>query len=396
MQFIIIHGSFSSPDANWFPQLKEDLELLGQTVFAPQFPVDDYDSILKQGKNATLKNQNLSNWLTEFSKLIPSLDPTQKIVLVAHSLGPVFSLHAIDKFNLNLDCAIFVSPFMSDPNIPDEFWPIRLANTSFYKTDFKFNLLKQRIPLSYVLYSNTDPYVDKQYPLDFAHKLGSSLIPVIKAGHMNSEVNLNEFPLVLELCKSRLDLSLYQKYLAHRSELFQVNYNNKNHAEEVIYLDPTEVRDEGIFHFRNMRKGGFCTCITGTDFWDNQSTYMKEARKAAARTQFTRVFVVIHPSDLSVPRMRQQIQLDLEAGINVYLVDMNDIKLQISNPDFGIWDDEYRCVVTFNDQAEVTEIQLSSRKQDIAIAKEWQKLILDQAVKVDQISDIDQYLETRL
>ena len=47
MQFVIFHGTFSSIDENWFPWLKENLEKLGQTVFAIQFPVDDMSVVQK-------------------------------------------------------------------------------------------------------------------------------------------------------------------------------------------------------------------------------------------------------------------------------------------------------------------------------------------------------------
>ena len=96
--------------------------------------------------------------------------------------------------------------------------------------------------------------------LEFAEKMHSSKIKVKHAGHLNSEVNLNEFPLVYELCKSRLDLNLYQKYLAHRRELYGIDYVKP--TEEVIYLNDSSFTDEGIFKFRNLRKGGFCTLLT--------------------------------------------------------------------------------------------------------------------------------------
>lgn len=58
MQFLIIHGSYGSPDGNWFPQLKENLEALGQTVFAPQFPVDDWEEVTRLGPAASPSNHH--------------------------------------------------------------------------------------------------------------------------------------------------------------------------------------------------------------------------------------------------------------------------------------------------------------------------------------------------
>ncbi len=384
MQFVIIHGAFGNPEGNWFPELGEKLTSLGQKVVIPQFPVDDWDTITSQGPNTPSQNQTLKNWLKTFKKVLPQLDRGDKLCFVGYSLGPLFTLHALEKYKIQLDSAIFVSPFLEKVHTN---WQIDLVNSSFYKTDFDFKYLKMRVPISYVLYSDNDPYVDKKYSLDFALKLGSSSIQVLSAGHMNSEVNLNEFPLILELCKSRLDLSLYQKYIDHRRELFSVDYA-KNNSEEIIYLKPIDVFDEGIFHFRNLRKGGFCTFYTGTTFWDTHSKYMQEARKAARRTKnVTRVYVVESPENLKRPLLMEQIRLDIEGGVKVYLCKLSDLDSRVDEPDFGIWDEDYVCVVKFNKAKKAEEIRLSSRKKDIQKALMWQKLILEKSVKINNLKE---------
>lgn len=379
MQFVIFHGAFGSPNKNWFPQLKEKLEALGQHVIVPQFPVDDWDEVTKNGPSIPLINQNLNNWLSVFEKeVLPKIKKGEKLCFIGHSLGPVFILHIIEKFGLQLDSAIFVIPFLRA--LDTKVWQFNHANKSFYKTDFDFDKLKRLIPVSYVLYSPQDPYVNEVYPKEFANKTGSSLIPVTRAGHLNSEVNLNEFPLVYELCKSRLDLSLYQRYQEHRRQLYSVDYF-KGKSEEVIYLTPKEVFDEGVFKFRNLTKGGFCTFFTGTRFWDTQSIYMEEARRAARRVPISRVFVYEDPKDLKRPIVTKQMELDRKAGIRVYLCPLKEVFRINSYPDFGIWDEEYVCVIGLDKKNRVSEIRLSSRKKDITEALKWQKEILQKARK---------------
>lgn len=393
MTFVIFHGAFGGPEENWFPQLKESLEGLGQQVITPQFPIDNWDEVTGNGLKVPPKNQTLDNWMKVFSNILPEIKDEGKLVFIGHSLGPVFILHIVEKYNIKLDCAIFVIPFMSPLKRPD-LWQFDLVNASFYKENFDFEKLRKLIPLSYVLYSDNDPYVDKKYSLKFAEKMGSSKIIVQRAGHMNMEVNLNEFPLVLELCKSRLDLNLYQKYTAHRRELFALDYT-KGKSEEVIYIKPEEIFDEGLFHFRNLKKEGFCTFFTGLKFWNTQNPYYNEARKAARRIKnFTRVFILNNLSDLKNPRLMEQIKLDFESGIKIYFCMFDQIKNLIKDPDFGIWDQEYLCVVPFGHNMNVTDVRLSSRKEDIDKACLWRNQIMKYSVSIiDLEKDIKSFVE---
>jgi len=388
MKFIIFHGSYSSPEGNWFPDLKEKLESLGQEVIIPQFQTEDWKMIAQSGPKTRVANQTLDNWLKAFDKIFQKFQKGEPLCFIGHSLGAAFILHLVDKYNLTLDCAIFVSPFLDQ--LGD--WRFDLVNQHFYKTNFNFQKLKKFIPISYTLYSNNDPYVKNSHSIDFAKKLNSSLLVVKSAGHLNSEVNLNEFPLVFELCKTRIDLPLYQRYSAHRKDLYSIDYV-KDKNEEVVFIKPEEVFDKGVFHFRNLKHNGFCTFYTGCNkFWDSQSKYYQEARRAAKRVKnFTRVFILQKKSHLKNPKLRQQIKLDLEAGIKIYLCLFDDIKASIPEPDFGIWDNDYLCIVHADKQG-VEEIKLSSRKKEIEEAHRWERLILKKSVKIKDAKNLESSL----
>ena len=388
MLFVIFHGSYGNPEENWFPDLREHLEGLGQDVLVPAFPVEEWDDITKKGKDTKPQKQSLNNWFETFEKYLPIIRKAKRVCFIGHSLGPLFILHIVSKYKLKLDSAIFISPFLEVP-IPSKIWQIDIVNKSFYKNDFDFKILKKLIPISYVLYSDNDPYISQKQMMKFTTRLGSAPIWVKKAGHMNSAVNLNGFPLVYELCKSRLDLTLYQRYLAQRRELFAVEYL-KGKTEEEIYLKPEEVLYEGIFHFRNLRKEGFATFYTGTTFWDAQSRYMQEARKAARRVKhFTRVFIVDKSSSLERPALTEQINLDLEAGIAVYLCKKEDVLSVTRNLafgewdlDFGVWDDDYVCFVPMDKNGRVKQVRLSSRKIDMKHAREIKKKIISKSFRI--------------
>lgn len=199
MQFIILHGAFGSKDGNWFPWLKKELESKKHKVFLDQYPVDKWEDIEKKGEDSTDTNQNLTNWLAFFKQnTLPLLDRNKEIVFIGHSLSPVFILHVVDTFDLQLKGAIFVSPFLNA--LPDEkMWHFDVVNRTFFKTDFNWDKLKKLIPHSYVLYGTDDPYVPNVLPITFGTNLGSEIIPVKNGSHLGS--NYTEFPLLLDLIK---------------------------------------------------------------------------------------------------------------------------------------------------------------------------------------------------
>lgn len=201
MQFLIIHGSFGSPKVNWFPWLKTELEKLHHTVILPQFPVDDWDKLTQKGEGNTTQNQTLENWLSTLKFLVPQIK-SHPTVVIAHSLGPLFTLHTIEKYKLTFDSAIFISPFLTKLN---KSWQIDAANATFYKTDFDSHTIHTALPSVYSLFSDNDPYVDMRYIKQFNRLTKSQEILVKGGGHLSASSGFTQFPLVLELCKSRIE-----------------------------------------------------------------------------------------------------------------------------------------------------------------------------------------------
>ena len=95
MKFVLIHGSFGSPEGAWLPQLAEQLQALGQEVLSPQFPIDTWDQVTKNGPRTPLQNQRLETWIDTLGQEIKSFQKNDKLCFVGHSLGCVFTLHAV-------------------------------------------------------------------------------------------------------------------------------------------------------------------------------------------------------------------------------------------------------------------------------------------------------------
>lgn len=396
MKFVLFHGAFGSPEGNWFPQLKEKLEALGQAVIVPQFPVDSWDEVTKAGPGVPLKNQNLENWLKVFEPIFESLKKREKLCFVGHSLGCVFLLHVVEKFNIKLDCAIFVAPFMD--KLGDKYWQFDHANESFYKISWNFEKLKKLIPTSYVLHSDNDPYVDRNHSIIFSKVLDSSLIFVKRAGHMNSEVNLNEFPLVFELCNTRLDLTLYQRYLAEKNKENVLDYLQVKHKKIMdlsVHLAPEEIFNEGRFKFRYLKHDGFCTFRSGEKNWNPFDVYYSECRKAAKRTKnVTRVYMVEKVNDLKRQILRTQMKADLEGGVYVMLCPFDKIKDSLQEPDFGIWDDEYICFIHYHPDKRMEEIILDGRPHTIKMVQKEKEIVQKFSIPITDVDrDLDKYIK---
>ena len=102
----IIHGIYGSPEENWFPWLKRELELLGCKVFVPRFP--------------NPANPKLNEWLEFLDKYKEHLN--ENSIVVGHSLGVAFLLSVLEKYPVK--AAFFVASVT--PGIKNEFsWSMK-------------------------------------------------------------------------------------------------------------------------------------------------------------------------------------------------------------------------------------------------------------------------------
>lgn len=202
MHYVILHGSFGSPEENWFRWLEKELTQVGHTVTLDQYPVEDWDSFTAKGRdraNAEPSLQTLSSWEAVFKqKTLPTIQ-AEPTVVVGHSLAPLFMLHMITKYDLKLKGMISVSPFFTIPEDP-KLWQFWAINKTFYHSDFAYAFLQQQISNHVVVYGDDDPYVPQSEIKLFANALAAKTHVVPGGGHCGSI--FKEFPLILELALS--------------------------------------------------------------------------------------------------------------------------------------------------------------------------------------------------
>jgi len=202
LKFLLLHGSFNGPNEKWLHWLEKELKGMGQDVVFPQFPVETWNTISEQGKNYKSKVQNVESWIEMLRPLLDTSVEDCEYIITAHSTGPAFSLHAIQKLGLTVSMAIWVAPFLEKLN---KAWQVDVVNTDFVnKSVLNIDKLRKSIRKSIVIYSDNDKYVGEEYSLAFAKLFSSETILMSNAGHMNNSAGFITFPLVLELIKDQL------------------------------------------------------------------------------------------------------------------------------------------------------------------------------------------------
>jgi len=181
----IIHGAYGSPNENWFPWLKENLEARGHIVILPRFP--------------TPEDQTLNNWLKVIRPYIGEFN--NQTILIGHSLGPAFIAHILAKYDVSVRAALMVAGFRALLSNPD----FDTINSTFVTGHLAFGVVRSRCEEFIAYISDNDPYVPRHVAEDFATSLGAEVVVVPGAGHFNSAAGYSTFPDLCERCAVLLE-----------------------------------------------------------------------------------------------------------------------------------------------------------------------------------------------
>ena len=177
MNAFIFHGTASHPGENWFPWLKDELERLGCSVTVPQFP--------------TPQDQTLEAWFQVFDKHAQAYTPDT--LLIGHSLGGVFALRVLERYDARIAGAYFVGAPIGIPPIKN--WE---GDQTFIGHPFDWERIKSHARHLRVFHSDNDPYVGLENGKALAKHLGIDLSFVPSAGHFNAAAGYTRFDLLLK------------------------------------------------------------------------------------------------------------------------------------------------------------------------------------------------------
>lgn len=178
-KFVIIHGTKGSPEGNWFPWLAEALRHQHAEVVTPRMPTPD--------------GQNLSNWISEFSRQVGVID--EATTLIGHSLGATFLLRILERQKTPVARSIFVAGLIDKIGIAkyDE------LNSSFIETFYDWITIQKNAGRVVCLSGEGDPYVPAQQGEQLAANLGVKNRIIPRGGHLNAEFGYTSFPELWDL-----------------------------------------------------------------------------------------------------------------------------------------------------------------------------------------------------
>jgi predicted alpha/beta hydrolase family esterase len=180
---LILHGTNSTPQSNWFPWLKENLQQKGWNVFAPQLPHADRPNI--QRYNDFLFH---SGW-----------KPNNDSVIIGHSSGAVAILGLLQDLrnDVVVNTCILVGAFKDNLGRDDL--------SELFVKPFNFKKIKNHAKKFIFIHSDNDPYCPLDHAKYLAEKLKGELIVKKGQGHFNVEVGpaYKQFPFLLHLLNDR-------------------------------------------------------------------------------------------------------------------------------------------------------------------------------------------------
>ncbi len=179
----IFHGISGHPGENWFPWLKEQLELRGHWVILPSFPNAD--------------EPDLDAWLMHMDQYRDSIDGST--VFVGHSLGGSFAMHLLETLKAPIRATALVAS-VSGPT-GSKFDP---RMTTFTETPYDWDVVKKNAGAIDLFHTDNDPYIPVTQAETLAKNLGVPVTLIPGGGHLNATVGFMEFPLLLETIETRL------------------------------------------------------------------------------------------------------------------------------------------------------------------------------------------------
>lgn len=174
----IIHGTGGSPEWNWFPWMKDQLEQQWYQVVVPRLPTPHW--------------QSLESWTETFQSYIDDIN--SETIFVAHSAGPAFVLSILERISTPIKACYFASGFLELIQLPE----FDLLNETITSRQFDWEFIHKNCPYFYMCHWEDDPYVPFHNVEILAENLWIEVDIIEWGGHLSIESGYSQFPYLLE------------------------------------------------------------------------------------------------------------------------------------------------------------------------------------------------------
>lgn len=175
----IIHGWDATPETDFFPWLKKELEAKDFSVMVPTMPDTSHPT--------------LGRWLPCLQNIVGTIDINT--YFVGHSLGVITILRYLESLpaDQKVGGAVLVAGFAEaiEATEDEEF-------ESFFRTPLDFEKVLCTADKFVAIHSDNDPAVPFDQGELLQDKLGAKLVVVPSGGHFDSDDGFTKFPAVLE------------------------------------------------------------------------------------------------------------------------------------------------------------------------------------------------------
>ncbi len=172
----VIHRWEGSPNDDWRPWLKRELEKLDIVVYVPAMPNTD--------------KPKMSEWVRHLSHTVKV--PDKHCYFVGHSLGCITILRYLETLQekQKVGGAVLVAGFSDNLGFKEL--------DSFFQKPVDWDKIKSHCSKFIAIHSDNDPWVDVKHGNIFKEKLNAELIIRENMGHFSGDEGVTELPVVLE------------------------------------------------------------------------------------------------------------------------------------------------------------------------------------------------------
>lgn len=177
----VVHGWGGSPDDDWRPWLKTELEKAGYHVAVPAMPDSETPIIEK--------------WVSLLAEVVQN--PDEETYFVGHSIGCQTILRYLETLDAPVGGAVFVAGWFNLESLEDD--EVREVARPWIENKINVAKVKSILPKSALIISDNDPYGAFEENKQKFTELGSEVLVLKEAGHITEEDGFTTIPTVVEL-----------------------------------------------------------------------------------------------------------------------------------------------------------------------------------------------------